>query len=149
MWICLSIFLSTDEYLSISKPTKLLIGTESGQIVISNRKGKNKSEKLGSILKAFDGHTHAVARNPFYPKFFLAASDAQIDLWCEDVKESPMVTLNYTDCSISSICWSVSRPAVFFLSTKNGFIEVFDLLERLDRSVHKLKVISIKITGIF
>lgn len=119
----------------------MLIGTEKGLIFQGNRKGKTNAEKLGQSLKAYNGHIGSVQRNPFYPKFFLATSHTKVSIWCDDVKESAILNLKPSTCTVSAACWSVTRPTIIFIATKNGMIEIFDINKDLENPIESIKVI--------
>lgn len=64
-----------------------------------------------------------------------------------DIQEGPIILSPNCEQSYTAACWSLSRPAVFFVGKGNGSIEVWNLLEESSEAVHiQEHVTSAKIT---
>lgn len=121
-------------------PTKFQIGTEQGQVVLFNRKGKTPQEKISCTYNAHLGPVYAVERNPFFPKFFLTVGDWSMRTWCEDVRESAIMWTKYNQSNLTDGCWSQTRPAVCFSSKADGTLDVWDLLFKTNEPTISMKV---------
>ncbi|XP_029636674.1 dynein intermediate chain 3, ciliary-like isoform X1 [Octopus sinensis] len=131
-------------------PTKFMVGTEHGTIILCNRKAKSDAEKLVTIYKAHSGPVYAVQRNPFFTKNFLTVGDWQAQIWSEDSKDSFIMRTKQHSCYLSDGSWSPVRPAVFFTTKVDGTLDVWDYLYKqnepsltiqvCDEPIHCLKV---------
>ncbi len=92
------------EYDAAAGPTKFLVGSEHGSVLLCNRKAKSASERIGAVYPGHHGPVYALQRNPFFSKYFLTVGDWTARIWFEDLK-SPIMTTK-----------SVARPfrAVLF-----------------------------------
>ena len=106
-----------------SSATKFLVGTETGNILNCNRKGKTAVEKMGSCFPGNSGAIKNIQRSPFNTKNFFSFSTQAVKLWSEDVK-APIWKY---DGNFSTGCISQSRPTVLFAGNNNGDIVPFDL----------------------
>ena len=71
------------------------------------------------------GSIYALARNPFFPKFFLSIGDWTSRLWNEDLR-TPIVTSSYNASYLTGGAWSPSRPGVFYTIGHGGVLETWD-----------------------
>ncbi|GAB1598530.1 dynein intermediate chain 3, ciliary [Argonauta hians] len=140
---------SSLEY-EITIPTKFMVGTELGNIILCNRKAKTDAEKLVTVYKAHTGPVYNVQRNPFFPKNFLTIGDWQAQIWCEDSKDAYIMRTKLHSSYLSDGCWSPVRPAVFFTTKVDGTLDVWDILYKqsdpcltvqvCDEPIHCIKV---------
>lgn len=62
-------------------------------------------------------------------------------------QEGPLVKSQWSGDEITMGCWSLSRPAVFFIGKANGCLEVWNLLENSVKPVHvQMHITSSRIT---
>jgi dynein intermediate chain 2 len=108
-------------------PTKFMVGTEQGQILLCNRKAKTPQDKITASFSGSLGPIYALQRNPFYPKQFLSVSDWMARVWSEDAKESAIMWTKYCNVELTDGCWSPTRPAVYFVTKMNGCIDLWDI----------------------
>jgi dynein intermediate chain 2 len=109
-------------------PTKFQVGTEQGEVVLFNRKGKTPAEKISATYPCHIGPVYACERNPFFPKYFLTVGDWSMRTWCEDVKESSVLWTKFHDCNLTAGAWSTTRPGVCFNTRADGTLDIWDLL---------------------
>ncbi|XP_070765575.1 dynein axonemal intermediate chain 3 [Enoplosus armatus] len=116
--------------------TKLYIGSEDGEIVYSDWKlGKDDSGRLHSAkpLHCFSIHhwvVNTVQRSPFFKDIILTTGGWSFAIWKEGVMDGPIVQSPSSEQVCTVGCWSLSRPAVFFIGKEDGSIEVWNLLEK-------------------
>ena len=79
------------EYDAAAGPTKFLVGSEHGSVLLCNRKVKSASERIGAVYPGHHGPVYALQRNPFFSKYFLTVGDWTARIWFEDLK-SPIMT---------------------------------------------------------
>jgi dynein intermediate chain 2 len=79
------------EYDAAAGPTKFLVGSEHGSVLLCNRKAKSASERIGAVYPGHHGPVYALQRNPFFSKYFLTVGDWTARIWFEDLK-SPIMT---------------------------------------------------------
>jgi len=68
-----------------------MVGTENGNVISCNRKGKTAAEKIGTIFKAHPSPVVGLQRNPGFVKNFITIGDWEARIWAEDVKESAIM----------------------------------------------------------
>ncbi|PSC71021.1 dynein intermediate chain axonemal isoform B [Micractinium conductrix] len=113
------------EYSPQAGPTKFMVGTEQGAILSGNRKAKNPQDRVTGSYTGHHGSIYALARNPFFPKFFLSIGDWTSRLWNEDLR-TPIVTSSYNASYLTGGAWSPSRPGVFYTIGHGGVLETWD-----------------------
>lgn len=109
-------------------PTKFMVGTEQGTIIICNRKGKTPADKIAALYQSYSGPVNTIARNPLYPKMFLTVGEWTNRIWSEDIRDSAIVTMKNSRYHTSAARWSPTRPAVFFTAKSDGSIDIWDLM---------------------
>ncbi|XP_039984181.1 dynein intermediate chain 3, axonemal isoform X2 [Xiphias gladius] len=116
--------------------TKLYVGTEDGEIVYTDWKlGKDDSGRLHSAkpLHCFSIHhwlVNTVQRSPFFKDIILTTGGWNFAIWKEGVMDGPIILSPSSEQVLTVGCWSLSRPAVFYIGKDDGSIEVWNLLER-------------------
>lgn len=68
-----------------------MIGTEQGQIISCNRRGKSDAEKIAHIYPGHLGPVYSLQRNPFFPKNFLSVGDWTARIWSEEIREDSIM----------------------------------------------------------
>ncbi|NXG29288.1 DNAI2 protein, partial [Dromaius novaehollandiae] len=121
-------------------PTKFMVGTEQGIIITCNRKAKTPPEKIAGTYSGHHGPVYALARNPFYPKFFLTVGDWTARIWSEESKESSIMWTKYHLSYLTDGCWSTVRPAVFFTTKMDGTLDIWDFLFKQNDPSLSLKI---------
>ncbi|XP_058494774.1 dynein axonemal intermediate chain 3 [Solea solea] len=136
--------------------TKLYIGTEDGEIVYIDWKlGKDDSGRVHSAkpLHCYSVHhwlVNTVQRSPFYKDIILTTGGWNFAIWKEGVMDGPIILSPSSEQVCTVGCWSLSRPAVFFIGKDDGSIDVWDLLEktsepaRVHAHITNAKITSIK-----
>ncbi|KAI3368543.1 hypothetical protein L3Q82_025551 [Scortum barcoo] len=135
--------------------TKLYIGTEDGEIVYTDWKlGKDEYGVLHSAkpLYCFNSHywlVHTIQRSPFFKDIILTTGGWNFAIWKEGVMDGPIIQSPNSEAVCTAGCWSLSRPAVFFIGKEDGSIEVWNLLKNTSApvQVHE-QVTNAKITCI-
>nr|XP_019954018.1 PREDICTED: WD repeat-containing protein 63 isoform X2 [Paralichthys olivaceus]XP_019954019.1 PREDICTED: WD repeat-containing protein 63 isoform X2 [Paralichthys olivaceus] len=116
--------------------TKFYIGTEDGEIVYTDWKlEKDDSGRLQSAkpLHCFSIHSwmvNTIQRSPFFKDIILTTGGWKFAIWKEGVMDGPIIVSPISEHVITVGCWSLSRPAVFFIGKDDGSIEVWNLLEK-------------------
>uniref|UniRef100_A0A8D3BUF2 Dynein axonemal intermediate chain 3 n=1 Tax=Scophthalmus maximus TaxID=52904 RepID=A0A8D3BUF2_SCOMX len=86
---------------------------------------------------------------PSSKDIILTAGGFNFAIWKEGVIEGPIILSPNTEQVCTVGCWSLSRPAVFFIGKDDGSIEVWNLLEQSSEPVEAyLHVTNAKITCI-
>jgi dynein intermediate chain 2, axonemal len=102
---------SSLEYNSEAGPSKYLVGTEQGVVLMVNL--KNRQQNNG--LTVFDqgpgkhhGPIYSIQRNPANTKCFLTVGDWTARIWMEDLR-TPIMTTKYHSSYLTAGCWSPTR----------------------------------------
>ncbi|XP_070688343.1 dynein axonemal intermediate chain 3 [Pempheris klunzingeri] len=116
--------------------TKLYIGTEDGEILYTDWKlEKDDSGRLYSAkpLHCYSIHhwlVNTIQRSPFFKDIILTTGGYNFAIWKEGVMDGPLILSPSSEQVCTVGCWSLSRPAVFFIGKEDGNIEVWNLLEK-------------------
>ncbi|XP_030583005.1 dynein axonemal intermediate chain 3 isoform X2 [Archocentrus centrarchus] len=114
--------------------TKFYIGTEDGEVVYTDWKlEKDESGRLfsGKPLLCFGTHhwsVNTIQRSPFFKDVVLTTGGWNFAIWKEDVMDGPIFVTPSSEQECTVGCWSLSRPAVFFIGKADGSIEMWNLL---------------------
>ena len=109
-------------------PTTFMIGTEQGQIINCNRRGKSDAEKIAHIYPGHYGPVYSLQRNPFFPKNFLSVGDWTARIWSEEIKEDSIMWTKLHMSYLTDAQWSPVRPGVFFTTKMDGTLDVWDFI---------------------
>uniref|UniRef100_A0A3Q2NPF8 Dynein axonemal intermediate chain 3 n=1 Tax=Fundulus heteroclitus TaxID=8078 RepID=A0A3Q2NPF8_FUNHE len=82
-------------------------------------------------LLCFNYHwrVNTMQRSPFFKDIILTTGGPTFAIWKEGAVEGPLVASQYFEHECTAGCWSLSRPAVFFIGKEDGSAEVWDLLK--------------------
>ncbi|XP_037554011.1 dynein axonemal intermediate chain 3 [Nematolebias whitei] len=126
--------------------TKIYVGTLQGEIVCTDW----KEIKPLHCFNACHGMVHTVQRSPFLKDVILTIGIWKFAISKEGVMEGPVFESAHSEEYYCSGCWSLTRPAVFFIGRDNGSIEVWNLLEdttkpsQVYESISKNRITCIK-----
>jgi dynein intermediate chain 2 len=133
---------SSMEYNQEAGPTKYLVGTEQGVVLMINLRNKKQN---GGVSEFDDGPgkhhgpIYSIERNPTHNKFFMTVGDWTARIWNEDLK-MPIVTTKYHDSYLTSACWSPTRAGVFYVARMDGVVDIWDLFYRQSEVAYSHKV---------
>jgi len=140
------------EYVPDAGPTKYLVGTEQGSILTVNKRPKKKVEigaKYGIDSGRHYGPITAIQRNPFHTKYFMTVGDWSVKIWNEDANlKTPIIRTRYHNAYLSDGTWSPSRPGVFFVTRRDGWMDVWDYFYRQNEIAFSHKVSDTALTCI-
>eukprot|EP00033_Pygsuia_biforma_P003171 GCRY01003479.1.p1 GENE.GCRY01003479.1~~GCRY01003479.1.p1 ORF type:complete len:569 (-),score=172.78 GCRY01003479.1:437-2143(-) len=122
-----------------SMPTRFMVGSERGHVLLCNRKVKSPSERIVSTFLAHHGPVYSLQRNPFFNKYFLSVGDWSAKIWHEDI-HTPVTCTTYGSTYLSGGAWSPVRPAVFFSTKMDGTLDVWDVLYKQNDPAYSVKV---------
>lgn len=77
-------------------------------------------------MNVHDGPVVSVERNNFLSTIFLSIGGTIFALWHEDYRNGP-IFWRHRPSRLTSVRWSLDRPSVFFLSSVDGNLEIWDL----------------------
>uniref|UniRef100_M4A9U3 Dynein axonemal intermediate chain 3 n=1 Tax=Xiphophorus maculatus TaxID=8083 RepID=M4A9U3_XIPMA len=115
--------------------TKFFVGTENGEIIYSDWKlesddsGRPHSSKPFACFNSHHWLVNTVQRSPFFKDILLSTGGWNFAIWKEGVMDGPLVASQYFEQECTVGCWSLSRPAVFFIGKTDGSVEIWDLLK--------------------
>ncbi|CAL8464794.1 g4329 [Coccomyxa elongata] len=113
------------DYSPAAGPTKFLVGTEPGSVLLCNREAETPADRIGASYSGHHGPVYGLARSPFYPNFFVSCGDWTARVWNEDL-HTPLITTAYHTAHITSVHWSPTRPSVFFSARADGMLDAWD-----------------------
>ena len=97
------------EHESIAGPTKFMIGTEQGTVLMCNCKAKNPQDRVGT---AYHGHHCPVLADPTPSTQVFHVHRRLVRATTET--KSPIMTTRYHGTYLTGGTWSPTRPGVFF-----------------------------------
>ncbi|KAL2712843.1 dynein axonemal intermediate chain 2-like isoform X1 [Vespula squamosa] len=129
--------------------TKFLVGLENGIVVNVNRKALSKTEKLHTRYRCHLGPILSIDRNPTSLKNFLTIDSSLAKVWTEETKEHCLVeTRKRKSGALTGTCWSRSRLSLFFTINTEGMMNVYDLLQGINKPCYGIKISEKSLTTI-
>eukprot|EP01062_Namystynia_karyoxenos_P058322 TRINITY_DN49888_c0_g1_i1.p1 TRINITY_DN49888_c0_g1~~TRINITY_DN49888_c0_g1_i1.p1 ORF type:complete len:608 (+),score=245.84 TRINITY_DN49888_c0_g1_i1:159-1982(+) len=126
----------------VGGPSKYMVGTEQGSVLLCNRKGKSPQDKIQFCYNGHHGPVYSVMRNPGCSKVFLTVGDWTTRLWqAEDAQlRTPLFQTFYHKAYLTGGIWHPVRTGVFLTSRMDGVMNVWDLLYRQSAPVLSVQV---------
>ncbi|XP_036208302.1 WD repeat-containing protein 63 [Myotis myotis] len=135
--------------------TKFFVGTEEGEVLYSDWKmerdpetGRLMSKKPLSLNTVHDGAIHTVQRSPFYNDIILTVGGWNLAIWKEGVMFGPLLQSCCAPKRYTSGHWSLTRPGVFYIGREDGYIDIWDLLEKTHEPAQSQNICITMITCI-
>lgn len=127
---------------AVGGPSKYMVGTEQGSVLLCNRKGKTPQDKIQNCYNGHHGPVYSVMRNPHCSKYFMTVGDWTTRLWvAEDAQlRTPMFQTYYHKAYLTGGTWHPARPGVFLTTRMDGVLNVWDLLYRQSAPVLSVQV---------
>ncbi|XP_031364364.1 LOW QUALITY PROTEIN: dynein intermediate chain 3, ciliary-like [Apis dorsata] len=119
--------------------TKFMFGLDNGIIISGSRKARTSAEKLAV---RFDAHTElvkAVDRSTFTPSLFLSVGDWRVRIWMEDTREEGLISARF-QVHPTDGCWSKTRSSCFYVTTDDGKMIVYDILQSIRNPIFELQL---------
>lgn len=131
---------------------KYLIGTEKGSIMLATKKPNKNPEinynvSYGLNIGRHLGPVQSIKRNPFNYKYFLSVGDWSVNVWEEETK-TPIMKTRYHPAYLTDGCWAPQRPGVFFVTRKDGWLDIWDFYYRQNEVAFSHKVSNHSLTTI-
>uniref|UniRef100_A0A8C5LFH8 Dynein axonemal intermediate chain 3 n=1 Tax=Jaculus jaculus TaxID=51337 RepID=A0A8C5LFH8_JACJA len=135
--------------------TKFFVGTEEGEVIYTDWKmerdpetGRFVSKKPVNLYTVHDGAIHTVQRSPFYKDIVLTIGGWNVAIWKEDVMTGPLLQTCCAPKRYTSGHWSLTRPGVFYIGREDGYIDIWDLLEKTHEPAQSQNICITMITYI-
>ncbi|XP_048670947.1 dynein axonemal intermediate chain 3 isoform X1 [Marmota marmota marmota] len=135
--------------------TKFFVGTEEGEVIYTDWKlerdpdtGRFMTKKPVNIYTVHDGAVHTVQRSPFYNDIVLTIGGWNVAIWKEGVMYGPLLQSCCSPKRYTSGHWSLTRPGVFYIGREDGYIDVWDLLEKTHEPALSQNICITMITNI-
>jgi WD40 repeat protein len=106
---------------------------------------RREAKVVRSLSLAHAGPTWAVQRHPLLPDYYLTVGDWGFKIWQVGLS-SPILASPLSDQQVMCGRWSPTRPAVLFIGTRDGWVQVWDLLDRSHEKLFGTQVIQEAIT---
>uniref|UniRef100_A0A673TEL3 Dynein axonemal intermediate chain 3 n=1 Tax=Suricata suricatta TaxID=37032 RepID=A0A673TEL3_SURSU len=117
--------------------TKFFVGTEEGEVIYTDWKmerdpdtGRMMAKKPVNLYTVHDGAVHTVQRSPFYKDIILTIGGWNLAIWKEGVTTGPLLQSCCAPKRYTAGHWSLTRPGVFYIGREDGYIDIWDLLEK-------------------
>ncbi|EAY21750.1 intermediate dynein chain, putative [Trichomonas vaginalis G3] len=107
-------------------PTKYMVGTNEGLVMMVNRKASDPSQRISGVYSNHYGPIYSVRRHPTETKYFLTASDWTVRVYTEDNK-TPLICLPSQPRYLTNAVWGNGRTSVIFTANNVGTIEAWDI----------------------
>ncbi|XP_038167662.1 dynein intermediate chain 3, axonemal isoform X2 [Arvicola amphibius] len=135
--------------------TKFFVGTEEGEVIYTDWKMERDSEtgrfmpkKPVNLYTVHDGAVHTVQRSPFYNDIILTIGGWNVAIWKEEVMTGPLLQTCCAPKRYTAGHWSLTRPGVFYIGREDGFVDIWDLLEKTHEPAQSQNICITMITYI-
>ncbi|KAF6346020.1 hypothetical protein mRhiFer1_018328 [Rhinolophus ferrumequinum] len=135
--------------------TKFFVGTEEGEVIYTDWKlerdpetGRLMTKKPVNLCTVHDGAVHTVQRSPFYKDIILTIGGWNMAIWKEGVTTGPLLQSSCAPKRYTSGHWSLTRPSVFYIGREDGYIDIWDLLEKTHEPAQSQNICITMITSI-
>ncbi|TKC45828.1 hypothetical protein EI555_000939, partial [Monodon monoceros] len=135
--------------------TKFFVGTEEGEVIYTDWKmerdpetGRFMTKKPLSLYTVHDGGVHTVQRSPFYKDIILTVGGWNVAIWKEGIMTGPLLQSSCAPKRYTSGHWSLTRPGVFYIGREDGYIDIWDLLEKTHEPAQSQNICITMITYI-
>ncbi|XP_070261594.1 dynein axonemal intermediate chain 3 [Myotis yumanensis] len=135
--------------------TKFFVGTEEGEVLYSDWKmerdpetGRLMTKKPLSLNTVHDGAIHTIQRSPFYSDIILTVGGWNLAIWKEGLLFGPLLQSCCAPKRYTSGHWSLTRPGVFYIGREDGYIDIWDLLEKTHEPAQSQNICITMITCI-
>jgi len=129
---------------------KYLMGTEKGSIMLATKKPKKNCEinfntSYGIELGRHLGPVYSIQRNPVFPRFFMSVGDWSVNVW-EEEEKTPIIKTRYHPSYLTDGCWAPNRPGLFFVTRRDGWLDIWDYFYRQNEVALSHKVADASLT---
>ncbi|KAL1772377.1 WD repeat-containing protein 63 [Sigmodon hispidus] len=135
--------------------TKFFVGTEEGEVIYTDWKMERDSEtgrfmpkKPVNLYTVHDGAVHTVQRSPFYNDIILTIGGWNVAIWKEEVMSGPLLQTCCAPKRYTAGAWSLTRPGVFYIGREDGYVDIWDLLEKTHEPAQSQNICITMITYI-
>uniref|UniRef100_A0A8C9K485 Dynein axonemal intermediate chain 3 n=1 Tax=Panthera tigris altaica TaxID=74533 RepID=A0A8C9K485_PANTA len=135
--------------------TKFFVGTEEGGVIYTDWKmerdpetGRLMAKKPVSLYAVHDGAVHTVQRSPFYKDIILTIGGWNLAIWKEGITTGPLLQSCCAPKRYTAGHWSLTRPGVFYIGREDGYIDIWDLLEKTHEPAQSQNICITMITYI-
>ncbi|XP_037682675.1 dynein intermediate chain 3, axonemal isoform X2 [Choloepus didactylus] len=135
--------------------TKFFVGTEEGEVIYTDWKmerdhetGRLMTKKPVNLCTVHDGAVHTLQRSPFYNDILLTIGGWNVAIWKEGVMTGPLLQSCCAPKRYTSGHWSLTRPGVFYIGREDGYVDIWDLLEKTHEPAHSQNICLTMITYI-
>lgn len=110
--------------------------------------GRLMTKKPVSLSTVHDGGVHTVQRSPFYKDIILTVGGWNVAIWKEGVMTGPLLQSSCAPKRYTSGHWSLTRPGVFYIGREDGYVDIWDLLEKTHEPAQSQNICITMITYI-
>ncbi|KAI4580533.1 hypothetical protein MJT46_019302, partial [Ovis ammon polii x Ovis aries] len=139
--------------------TKFFVGTEVNLPILHCRNVNSvmkdemafsipTAKKPVSLYTVHDGAVHTVQRSPFYKDIILTVGGWNVAIWKEGIMTGPLLQSCCAPKRYTSGHWSLTRPGVFYIGREDGYIDIWDLLEKTHEPAQSQNICITMITYI-
>ncbi|XP_030851872.1 WD repeat-containing protein 63 isoform X1 [Strongylocentrotus purpuratus] len=136
--------------------TKFYVGTQEGELVYADWKlekdtdsGRLQAPKPLFATQVHDKGIEALQRSPFFKDVLLLVGGWTFSLWKEGKEFGPLLTSSAAAKPLTAAYWSPTRPAVFYIGTAEGNVDVWDLLDKTHEPSLSQNISAAGITNIY
>lgn len=106
---------------------------------------RTEAKLVRQLSVAHAGPAWTVQRHPLLPDYYLTVGDWGFKIWKLGLA-SPILASPLSDQQVMCGRWSPTRAAVLFIGTRDGWVQVWDLLDRSHEKLFATQVIQEAIT---
>ncbi|KAJ3375105.1 WD repeat-containing protein 63 [Allomyces arbusculus] len=133
--------------------TRLWCATEEGDVIQADWMVEKQDADKGAASRVdmTSGVHYApvgdVLRSPIYPDILLSVGGWACYVW-QDKSSVPLISSALSAAHYTCGAWSPTRPSVFFIGRSDGFVEIWDILDRSHQASQVQAVSSTAVSAI-
>ncbi|XP_075256559.1 dynein axonemal intermediate chain 3-like [Convolutriloba macropyga] len=132
---------------------KLFLGTEEGilatcDVCLNEDDVTSKGVMVTKPQRETYGHygaIKAIVVSPFLPYLFITHTEWSFAVWTHGF-EKPVLRSRNHSCRLTGVAWSMSQCSTFFVARSDGYLDVWDLLEKTRDPIVSQKVSDYKLS---
>ncbi|KAI9189737.1 hypothetical protein H9P43_001170 [Blastocladiella emersonii ATCC 22665] len=134
-------------------PSRVWCATEEGDVIqadwlLEKQDGGEKgASRVESVSGVHYGPVSDVIRSPHFSDILLSVGGWSCNIW-QDRSSTPLLSSSLSTVHLTCGAWSPTRPGVFFVGRSDGFVEIWDILDRTHQASQIQAISSSSISAI-
>lgn len=110
--------------------TKLACATEEGELVFADWNPTFEGNRVQRVLQCHHGPVRSLHRSPFFGDLLMTVGDWTVAVWKEGMMQ-PIFVSPHAGAAATTGKWSPTRPGVLYVGRADGFVDVWDFMDKV------------------